>query len=1451
MYTVVIYSHCFTYSESAMSTPTFEDLTKDIPPTLLDRECTKRFLADLSKRLRNWRLLSPYLDCFTDAEEHSISESSRDYDEQKQSLLFRWKAMRSTSATYRALIKAISDSSNVDLAEYACELLLKLHEQASDGACTMAPDIPPAVLEYKEKLKSVYKSHNPIVVSDWPPPPTHEYIKLVLIPKEPLQRGDITESDMYDSVCGNMDTTEEVELKELLKPDASMRQVILFEGSSGSGKSTLLWHICQKWQSGELFQQFTLVLLVQLRDKAVHEAKELADILPHVPSRSRKSKRFREGYVDGIEELRGEGVLVMLDGWDEAPAKFREKNSLLYDLITAPEIFCIEKSVIVVSSRPHACCDLREHSTSRIELRGFTKESRDQYISTVLQPEIAQAFIEEIESIERGGMVDLGHPLNIVNLTHIYSASGLKLPFTPCRITIKLLQCYLLRHLWKTQDGKSPKALNSLDDLPHPTSDSFRTLCKIAYEGIVNEKYSFTRDDLKEITTPASTDTPQTLGLLQAIHSLVSTGSLTEYHFLHLSHQELCAAYHVSKLPDPEKSHAKALGEIMKTFFKPAEKREFFSFETVSNYYAALTSLGNLTIAKELCSTYHRYDSFDSDRDKHQAEDDLVYYALEEVSHSDSESALEKAEEEEEEEEENFESDYESSESAMVQDSVFGKWDRRYFAVFQESSGWRYPSFLEFLMESQKPVVVDEVVGKEMRMWVCDDTDGVLPAVVKIASSLESVTCYGFSKGMSSALCHKQHLKRLEVYVFSPVDEVSIMTDFQGLLNVLRTCPTLKDVKIKVRFSESVAAVAASQLANVLKQICLEACTINALDSIQDCAFAALAPGLGRVSTAIVGCQQIGPESLCRLADTFSHSHSLRYLELHVHQYQVEDREFFNSLKNAASLRVLRISGTGVDPPSLSDTSVGKALLSGDLKELASILGLTLPTVVGKVLDIHIFENSFIKVDFTKRHFVTVGLVDWDNKYHNYTRYFKPKEVKHKVGSSEIETLSMTLKEVPVKELCLCTHKIGDKGALYLGESLKVASWLEELIVRDCGIGEEGIASLFNGLTENTTLVTLDASFNSFGDTGAIVVARLINHTSIQVLDISSCSVGEKGIEAVASALTANTTLKKLNLYSPDVLSEHSVIELANMLITNSTLKELDVNCNFHSSSFKVSLTSTQTLMNRVSTTGFYCGIKMSSIIKSIKVCRTSCLGQALWSNNMKEAEDILQLHIPPTGEGRKWLHMSGNTWVIDYVSGCIKERDTGLRRIHGIESCPESWAELTELNLKNQTLGSIGACVLAEFLNQTQLQRLDISCCGIEEEGIVALASALSTNKTIKHLAVGGNQISMSGQKAFIESFTKNASLYSLDIQSGTDGQSRDMASFTGNEDNFICKIEQVSCIAKIIIDASIPLGERLEAEHLKETDRWDNTIECQLRPTLVTKIYRKTNPDKVLYKL
>ena len=260
----------------------------------------------------------------------------------------------------------------------------------------------------------------------------------------------------------------------------------------------------------------------------------------------------------------------------------------------------------------------------------------------------------------------------------------------------------------------------------------------------------------------------------------------------------------------------------------------------------------------------------------------------------------------------------------------------------------------------------------------------------------------------------------------------------------------------------------------------------------------------------------------------------------------------------------------------------------------------------------------------------------------------------------------------------------------------------------------------------------------------------------------------------------------------------------------------------------------------------FYHGIKMSPIIESIEVCCASQLGQALWSNHMNEAEDILQLHQPPTGEGRIELHMDRNTWIIDYTRGCIQESDSGLRYVHNniiCRSCTHL-ANLTELNLKSQRLGSVGACHLAEVLNQTQLQSLDVSCCGIGEEGIVALASALSTNTTIKHLAIGANQISIRGQECLVTGLQKNSTLVSLDIQTNNSAMLGIIVSFVEGEEEFIYGIHEQSSITKVIIDGCTPLGVHLEEMYLENTklrtvpcvEYYSNTIECQLKPFQVT---------------
>ena len=55
-----------------------------------------------------------------------------------------------------------------------------------------------------------------------------------------------------------------IELEKLFENVERKRKVILIDGALGSGKSTLTVHVCQRWSRSELFQEFTIVILVQL-----------------------------------------------------------------------------------------------------------------------------------------------------------------------------------------------------------------------------------------------------------------------------------------------------------------------------------------------------------------------------------------------------------------------------------------------------------------------------------------------------------------------------------------------------------------------------------------------------------------------------------------------------------------------------------------------------------------------------------------------------------------------------------------------------------------------------------------------------------------------------------------------------------------------------------------------------------------------------------------------------------------------------------------------------------------------------------------------------------------------------------------------------------------------------------------------------------------------------------
>jgi Ran GTPase-activating protein (RanGAP) involved in mRNA processing and transport/adenylate kinase family enzyme len=177
---------------------------------------------------------------------------------------------------------------------------------------------------FSNKLRKRYQTATQTTVfhAEWTTLPTSQIFKLAMIQRERLQHGQIDDPFVKMTISGKVDdilhSKTPVELRNIFKSDKDEeRQILLIEGAPGSGKTTLTIFICQKWGKGELFQQFTAVILVQLRDPAVQRAQTIADLLP----------------VENAEEIaaeliatNGRGVLWVLDGWDELPPHLQQQS---------------------------------------------------------------------------------------------------------------------------------------------------------------------------------------------------------------------------------------------------------------------------------------------------------------------------------------------------------------------------------------------------------------------------------------------------------------------------------------------------------------------------------------------------------------------------------------------------------------------------------------------------------------------------------------------------------------------------------------------------------------------------------------------------------------------------------------------------------------------------------------------------------------------------------------------------------------------------------------------------------------------------------------------------------------------------------------------------------------------------------------------------------------------
>jgi Ran GTPase-activating protein (RanGAP) involved in mRNA processing and transport len=243
----------------------------------------------------------------------------------------------------------------------------------------------------------------------------------------------------------------------------------------------------------------------------------------------------------------------------------------------------------------------------------------------------------------------------------------------------------------------------------------------------------------------------------------------------------------------------------------------------------------------------------------------------------------------------------------------------------------------------------------------------------------------------------------------------------------------------------------------------------------------------------------------------------------------------------------------------------------------------------------------------------------------------------------------------------------------------------------------------------------------------------LRQNTALESLDLTGSALGSAGLAEIATVLYRNTSIKTLDLANTDLHDIESANVLRELIRRNKTITSLCIAQN----AFGRSLAAIWSIVE---------GVRSNTTLQQLDLgaCRLGDQGISLLANALAIRNDSpLELDLRHNEITSVGLH----ALVDDNV---------------------EALKTLTKLCLLRNYVRSEGATILVDALGRNampNLKQLDLGLCGIDDDGFVALVSALEQNTSLQILELPYNHFTERGYMALAESLPNIKGLQQINI--------------------------------------------------------------------------------------